>query len=298
MRRLLLIVLLTFTGSAQAAPPKVIASIKPLHSLVATVMEGVAEPGLLVEGNLSIHSFTLKPSQRQKIEDAEVIFYIGGALESFLPHLLEAEHPNRIAIPMMDEGMQLLPNRKEAIHTSHEHNEHSHGAYDPHIWLSPENAKHILQVVSRELSVRYPEYAKQFQQNTHLAQTRIELQTLAIQKLLAPVKDKQFIVFHDAYQYFEKTYGLKSIASVTLQPEESISANRMSDLLKLLEDKKVDCLFGEPNMAPRLMQQLNVSGLLKAGTLDPEGITLKQGKDLYFVLIQNLANNVAACLIR
>ena len=289
-----LCLLASFTAPCKVfALPEVVATIKPLHSLVASVMDGVAEPKLLVSGNNSVHGFTVRPSQARMLERAEIVFYISDSMEGFLPKLPTVASQQRIA--MATPPMVLLAGRAGGVWEPDEA-EHPHGVSDAHIWLLPENAKKMVQRITDVLSARYPEYRARFQENAVKTIQHIDAVDRESTKLLAPVQSKPFIVFHDAYQYFEHAYGLHAAGSLTIRPDESISAKRASQIAVLFQKGGAVCVFREPFMTPKLLASITEGTKVREGVLDPEGTSIPEGKALYFTLVQSLASNLYACL--
>ncbi|MEM7070329.1 MAG: zinc ABC transporter substrate-binding protein [Pseudomonadota bacterium] len=184
----------------------------------------------------------------------------------------------------------------EHAHDEHAHDEHHKHAYDFHIWLDPKNARHIVKFIVRELSALYPENSDIYQKNGHQMTKKIESMDIEIKDLLKNLDDKPFIVFHDAYQYFERAYDLKAIGSITIEPHKSPSPKRIQEIRKKLKETKAQCVFSEPQFSDRLVKTVSEGTNAKTGSLDPLGANLDDGEALYFNLIRNMANNFKLCL--
>ena len=308
---------------ALAGVPKVVVTAKPVHALVAGLMEGIGTPVLIVEGTASPHTFTLKPSSAKAIQEAGVFIRVSPALEPFTVKVVEAL-PKSVALVTLAElpGMKNLRLRTGSTfephvhaneaddHEPHEHetgdhrdghqdgdhDEDAHGAYDGHIWLDPENAKAIVKAIAEILAAKSPENAGKLKANATALNARIDKLEAQIASELAPVKDKPFIVFHDAYQYFEHHFGLNAVGSITVSPDVQPGAKRLSAVRKKISELGAACVFAEPVFQPNLVAAVTEGTLARSGTLDPEGMTLSPGPDLYFDLMTALARNLRGCL--
>ena len=295
-----------FGAAAIAADaPKVVVTTKPAHALVAGVMTGVADPTLVVDGSASPHTFTLKPSVARAINNADIFIRVSEQLEPFTRKVSEALPPSVTMMTLADErtGVKLLAQRSSGTFEQHEdeHDHHDHGtasakAIDAHIWLDPGNAKAIVEVVTQTLAAKYPDHAAALKANAAVLAAKIDALSSEIEKELAPVKDKPFIVFHDAYQYFEKRFGLAAAGSVTLSPDQQPSAKRLTAVRKKISELGAVCVFAEPGFQPNLINAVTEGTKARAGTLDPEGIALAPGANLYFELMRGLAKSVVECL--
>jgi zinc transport system substrate-binding protein len=291
-------------GGARADELRVLVSIKPVHSLAAAVMEGAGTPALLIKGAGSEHSYTLKPSEARAIAAADVVIRVSKDLESFL------EKPIRslargARILTLDElpGMKLLPIREGGAHEAHGHGDagHDHGheseaAHDPHLWLDPANAAIIADRLAAILAEMRPAQAALFAANAAKLKTRLATFDAELAAKLAPVKGKPFIVFHDAYQYFEAHFGIASAGSITLSPERQVGAARLKAIRARIEASRAVCVFAEPQFEPKLVNTLIEGTDARKGVLDPLGADLPEGKDQYFNLLTNLAKGLTGCL--
>ena len=298
-----------FFGAAAIAAdvPRVVVTLKPVHALVAAVMAGVTEPTLVVDGSASPHTFTLKPSVARAINNADVFIRVSEQLEPFTRKVAEALPKSVTLVTLVDQkaGVKLLDQRSSGTFEQHAHAEDGDHSghdqqepklYDAHIWLDPANAKAIVEAVTKTLAAKYPAHVKAFELNAAALVLKIDALSAQIENDLAPVKDKPFIVFHDAYQYFEKRFGLAAAGSVTLSPDQQPSAKRLTAVRKKISELGAVCVFAEPGFQPNLITAVTEGTKARAGTLDPEGIALTPGPDLYFELMRGLAKNAADCL--
>ncbi len=292
---LLLWLPLSSAHSSQA--PTVVASIPPLHSLVAGVMAGIAEPVLLIRGNTSVHTYSLRPSQMRTLHRARVIFRIGSNLESFLDRPLATLKESIRVVNLMEwPGIRLLPARGGGLWGEHSHRRHEHAYLDPHIWLDPRNAELMVDAVITALAASDPEHAPRYRENGARLRKSLRQLDRALAAELAPVRDVPYLVFHDAYQYFESRYGLHAAGAIIATPDRTPGARRLREVKRLIREKEIRCLFREPQFTPAWLQLISEETQLKIGTLDPLGASLEPGPDLYFTLMRRLAASLTDCL--
>ena len=297
--------------STVMAAPNVVASIKPVHSLVTAVMAGVGEPALIVKGSASPHTYALRPSDAGALESADVVFWTGHGMELFLAEALETLANDATVVELAESpGVTLLPVREGGAFEAHEHEGHEgetheeheehahdeHGEGDMHFWLDPENAKLMVTHIATTLAEADPENATAYQANAEAELVKLDALEAELAATLAPVADKPFIVFHDAYQYFEARFGLNLAGSVTVTPDVTPGAARIDELKAKVGELGATCVFAEPNFEPTIISAISEGTSAKAGVLDPEGGALTEGVDLYPELLRGLAANLVDCL--
>jgi zinc transport system substrate-binding protein len=283
----------------------VVASIKPVQSLAAALMEGAGTPALLVDGASSPHGYSLKPSQAHLLEHADIVFWIGPDLEQFLVKPLTSigrqadsvalEEAPGVVLYDPREGGTFEPDDHGNAEGDHHDGEH-HGGHDPHIWLDPFNAIAMARQIAATLSEDDPANAALYQAN--LARLEKQLNTLiaSVQKQLAPLSGRQFIVFHDAYRYFEERFGVHAAGSITIHPDVAPGAERIRQIRKRIGELDTVCVFAEPQFPPAMVRVVTEGTVVKAAVLDPLGSNIDSGPDLYAQLIEGLANTVSECL--
>ena len=278
-----------------AEVPDVVASVKPIHSLVAGVMAGVAEPTLLVRGAASPHTYALRPSDATALEDADVVFWIGEPFETFLAKPLQAlSDESRIVELAESEALALLPPREGGLWEPHLDG-HGDGV-DGHMWLDPRNARIMTARIASVLAERDPEHAEIYRTNADALQARLDVLDAALAARLTPVKNVPFIVFHDAYQYLEKRYGLAGVGSITVSPEQPPGARRIQEVQEKIASRGARCVFSEPNFEPALVDMVTAGTPARSGVLDPEGASLAEGAELYFELLRGIGHSLRSCL--
>ena len=370
-----------FTSTAVAtADVKVVASIKPVHSLVASVMQGVSEPSLLVKGAGSPHTYSLKPSQAKELQAADIVFWMSHDLEAFLENSIESIAKNAKAVSLMDShGLMKLNFREGGAFDAHDHghddhgddkhddhghdkhddhgddkhddhghdkhddhgddkhddhghdkhddhghdkhddhgddkhddhghdkhddhghdkhDDHGHDEVDPHVWLDPQNAKSLVHEIEEHLAEIDPSNAAKYEANAKAVMKKLDALTKEIEADLKPIRERGYVVFHDAYQYFEKRFGVSAVGSITVSPEVLPGAERVSELRDKVKSLNASCVFSEPQFEPKLVKTITENTDAGTGVLDPLGANIKDGPELYFTLIRNMAKSLKDCLM-
>ncbi len=313
------IFLLLFTANSSAnADIKVVASIKPIHSLASYLMDGVGKPDLIVDGFASPHGFAMKPSHAKMLQNADLIFWVGEDLENFLEKPLKSIAKKAEKIELIEiKGLTKLEFRERNIFEGHDdhghkedkhddhkehghkedkhddHHEHAHGEHDPHIWLDPMNAKVILNEMVEHLIENDPKNASKYKSNLKKALKDIDKLNKDVKKELS--KSTASIVFHDAYQYFEKRYGVNILGAFTVNTDVMPGAEQLAEIREIIEHDKVTCVFSEPQFNPDIIKAVAKDMNIKTGVVDPLGATLDPSKDLYFKLIRNMSASFKGC---
>lgn len=301
LRFSLLAIPFLFAVSPASAAPKVMASIKPVQSLVASIMQGVGEPGLIVSGSGSPHTYALKPSDAAALQDAQLIFWVGHDLEAFLEKPLATLGSKAETIALMEApGVETLPVREGNGFDAHGDEPADGAAHhdetDGHIWLDPRNAEAMAREIARVLAKADPANAKAYDDNAVKLVSDIEALDLEAATLTAPLKGKGFITFHDAYQYFEHRFGLASVGAISIHPETPPGALGMAAIRKRIAEGKVQCVFAEPQFDNKLVDVILEGSSARSATLDPLGANLDPGPSLYGTLIRTLTRSLADCL--
>ncbi len=281
-----------------AAAPTVLATLKPLNSLTAAVMIGVGEPQLLIGGALSAHSYELKPSDARKIGSADVIFEVGPDLENYLAGPLSTLG-HKVVVLERAPGVKLLAARHGGLwHEDADGHGHDHGQADPHIWLDPQNAIAMTREIARTLAAVDPANAARYRANAAREIAAIQALDRELAARLASLRNRPYLVFHDAYHYFEARYGLHPAGSVTVAPDRPVGARRVAELRDAVKSGRVVCLFREPQFSPKLIETLDDNTKARVGVLDPLGADLTPGPGLYPKLMRDLAQSLSSCLTK
>lgn len=309
---------------ALADVPNIAVDIAPLHSLVARVMQGVGTPDLIIQSGASPHEYNLRPSEAKALQDANLVFWIGPGLTPWLEDTIETLAPNASSTEMLEtDGTMKLEMRENVLFADHddhddhddeghadeehhdddEHHEektghegHDHGSHDPHAWLSPVNAATWLNTIAGKLSAADPENAGTYFANATAGRAEIESLMAEVNATLEPVRGGNFVVFHDAYNYFETAFEFPAGGAISISDASDPSPARISEIQEFVEHQKVDCVLAEPQFNPRMIETVLNGTNAKTGILDPLGADLELGPTLYPNLISNLANSLAKCM--
>ena len=292
----------------QHTAPQVVVSIKPIHSLVAAVLEGVGEPQLLIKGAGSPHGYSLRPSEAQMLAKADLVIWVGEGLETFLVRPLANLGSNALQLELAHHlESKMLPIREGGAweghgHDAHGHDKHSHHAHDDHdeldhhLWTSPVLAKDIVRLIAEKLATVDPANAALYAANAASLTTRLDQLFHEVKEQLQPVGNVPYIVFHDAYQYFERDFGLSAVGSVTIDTERSPGVRRVQEVRSKIGELQVRAVFSEPQFQSRIVATVIEGSGAKAGVLDPLGVDLSEGPEAYFLLIRGMGASILATL--
>lgn len=305
LRHLFLLLALCWSLPLMAAP-RVVVSIGPVHSLVAGVMEGVAEPQLLIPAGASPHAYALKPSDARALSEAELVVWVGEGLETMLEKpLYSLAGEARLLELLQVEGMHLLPSRKGGVwHAqdpvsppAHAGHGHEHDGVDTHLWLAPENAQRIVATVADTLSAMDAANAQHYQRNAAALRQRIGALAVILAQRLEPLQGQPYIVFHDAYHYFEQAFDLQPAGAIAVSPEQRPGARRLIEIRQAIRDSGARCVFSEPQFRPDIVEVVLEGSGARYGLLDPLGSDLPPGREQWFLLMQGLVENLQRCLV-
>jgi zinc transport system substrate-binding protein len=279
-----------------AAFDGVVASIKPIHSLVAGVMEGVGQPALIVQGGASPHTYALRPTDAEALQSAKLVFWIGPALEAFLEKPLGTLSSGATVIELdKAPGMTLLPIREGGTFEADDDGD-AEGPFNAHVWLDPQNARAMVEAIAVALAQADPGNGDRYRANAQALEKRLDGLESEVAETVEPVKGRGFIVYHDAYQYFENRFGLAAAGSITISPETAPGAARIAEIREKIEELGAACVFTEPEFEPKIVDVTIEGTGARRGVLDPLGAELTDGPHLYFELLANLAGSLRRCL--
>ena len=330
MSRKLLTLSLTTTlmgGWAYADTPQVAVDIAPVHSLVARVMDGVGTPDLIIQPGASPHEYSLRPSEAAALQNTNLVFWIGPDLTPWLTDTIKTLAPDAAVTALMEvDGTIKLEFREGALFEAHAHEDdddhvdeahddhdeearhddhddeetghegHGQGAHDPHAWLSPQNAMTWLNVIAGQLSAADPDNAGAYFTNAAAGRTEMEALIGEVIATLDPVRDGQFLVFHDAYQYFEMDFDFPASGAISIGDASDPSPARIAEIQDRIAEKGIDCVLAEPQFNPGLVATVLDGTEAGTGMLDPLGSDLEPGPALYSQLIRNLSTALAGCM--
>lgn len=295
----LLFLLCLLWATTSWAAPKVVVSIKPIHSLVANLLAGVGTPTLLVRQGGSPHGYALRPSEARALHQADLVIWVGPELESFLEKPLASGKNKQLQLATTMPDL-LLPARSGGQWQKQTEHHHHHDAqakgFDPHLWLGIAQAQQIGEAALAALIDIDPTNRELYQANgAQLKQRLTQLQT-ELEQQLAPVAHIPYIVFHDAYHYFENSFNLNAVGSVAIDPERRPGLRRILEIRQRIKDLGARCVFSEPQFEPRLVATVLEGTGAATAELDPLGADLSAGPDAYFALMRRMGKALATGL--
>ena len=292
--------------SSHAHATEVVASIKPIHALVAGVMGEAAQPRLMISGSASPHTYQMRPSDAEVLNTADLIVWVGENMETFLDRPIAVLGSGAEVVTLHKAaGMELLPSREGGIwhdeerelHVDeHDDHGHDHGEFDMHIWLDPGNARRMVDVVANALVRIDPGRVDIWRANAETMRTRIDLLESSLHERLALVRERAFIVFHDGYGYFEHAFELNGKGAVAVDPARPPGAKRIGELRAALAEHDVRCVFTEPQFEPDLVRTVIEGTDVRTAALDPLGIDVEPGPEAWFEMMRGLGDSVVECL--
>ena len=322
MTKLISIIILYFFSNFNvfASETKgVITTIKPIESLVNAVIGDTGKTVSLIPPEISPHEFRLKPSDVRILQNSNIVFYISSHLETGIVKMFKNLPKNIKTINLMEEtGIDHLSIRDNEAWELHDHDDHDkhdakdekHDAKDEkhddhdkhdtkddiHIWLDPDNAIKIVRKINKELSLFFPKNAMIYNDNSSKLINEIESLKIELKKELLPIKDKPYIVFHDAYQYFERAFELNAIGSIALENDVASSPKQISFIKDKILKSQATCVFQEPQFDSKLVNTVVEGTKARIGILDPIGANIVEKENFYLQLLRNMSKSLKKCL--
>lgn len=294
------------TEHAHAKKLTVVATIRPVHSLLSFIMQGTDKPILLLDQTSSVHHYSLRPSQRRTLAHADILFWIGEPLESFMPRVINSLPRKVQTIELIEtKGLALLEPRSaktEAEGDAHKHDQHSHdslhGAHhdehvDPHIWLSIDNALTMATQMAKTLSQSNPALKALYFTNLKKLAERLSNEKKRLLKSFHQ-SDFNFLVYHDAFQYFETQINIKPLIAISTDEERTPSIKQLRKVNKVIANNSINCLIYNTSTLPSITRSLQKNNMSKI-YIDPLGQSFTPGADLYFNLLESLASRYQQC---
>ena len=295
------IVMVLSASVSVADTPRVAVDIAPVHSLVARVMDGVDTPALIIAAGASPHEYSLRPSEAAALQKADVIFWIGPELTPWLDKALSTLAHDTVQVSFINaEGTILLPYRESALFERHDHDDdhadHDQHPMDPHLWLSPENGIVWMNMIAEVLAEADPTNAATYRANAVAGQKElINLQT-NINTILAPHRGKNFITFHDGFQYFEDHFNFPAMGAIALSDASQPGPARLAAIRERIANESISCVLSEPQYQSGIITAVTGEIEVNIGVVDAVGYRLELGRDLYPQLLRDLAEALAECL--
>ncbi len=318
------------SGTASAEVPQVAADIAPVHSLVARVMQGLGTPSLIVQPGASPHGYAMRPSEARAVQEADAIFWVGPELEPWLEGALANLAPDAETVELLEaSGTETLEFRTGATFGSHAHDHdgdhddgdhhdddgheahddhddgehdhegadhgHAHEGVDPHAWLDPGNGKAWLDSIAATLAEIDATNADAYAANAAAAKAEIDAAADAARATLKTVSDPRFVVFHDAYQYYEHAFGVSAAGAIALSDATDPSPARIEEVRDTVRELGVTCVLAEPQFNQGLVRTVAEGSDVTSGVIDPMGSEIATGPDFYPQLLRKIAEDLTAC---
>ena len=293
-------------SAAHRADAAVVASIKPLGFIASAIADGVTDTQVLLPDGASEHDYSLRPSDVKRLQNADLVVWVGPDMEAFMTKSVQGTpEAKKVTIADLAKVKPLLQKGSDDDGDEHDHDHddgensdhhHHHGDYNMHLWLSPEIAKASAVAIHEKLVELMPQSRAKLDANLHAFEAQLAATDKQVGTELAPLKGKGYFVFHDAYGYYEKHYGLTPLGHFTVNPEIQPGAQRLHEIRTQLVEQKATCVFAEPQFRPAVVEAVARGTSVRMGTLDPLGTSIKLGKESYSQFLTQLANQYASCL--
>ncbi|MGX9273207.1 zinc ABC transporter substrate-binding protein ZnuA [Pantoea ananatis] len=298
------------TSAALPAHADIVASIKPVGFIASAIADGVTPVEILLPDGASEHDYALRPSDVKRLQNADLVVWVGPEMEAFMTKSAAALPAKKNLEIVQIPGVKTMLLRggedddhddHEAAEHNHDHHDdeghhHHHGEFNMHLWMSPEIAKKTAVAIHGKLLELMPQDKAKLDANLQHFEAELADTDKRIISQLAPVKDKGYFVFHDAYTYFEKHYGLSPTGHFTVNPEIQPGAQRLHQIRTQLVEKKAVCVFAEPQFRPAVIDAVARGTEVRKGTLDPLGTDISLGKDSYVKFLSQLSSQYETCL--
>ncbi|KAB8307092.1 zinc ABC transporter substrate-binding protein ZnuA [Rouxiella chamberiensis] len=299
VKRMLLAAAILSSGAVYSAQAAVLASVRPLGFIAAAIADGVMPTEVLLPDGASPHDFALRPSDIQRMRTADLVVWVGPEMEAFMTKSVAQLPPNRqVEIAALPAVKPMLIKGSDDDEHDHDHDDgdHHHGEYNMHVWLSPEIARETAIVIHNKLVQLVPQKKQQLDANLSHFEESLTKADKNLGSILQPVQGKGYFVFHDAYGYFEKHFGLSPLGHFTINPEIQPGAQRLHLIRTQLVEQKATCVFAEPQFRPAVITAVAQGTKVRMGTLDPLGSGIVLGADSYVNFLSQLTNQYLSCL--
>lgn len=288
------------------AQANVVASLKPVGFIAAAIADGVTPVDVLLPDGASEHDYSLRPSDAKRLKNTDLVVWVGPEMEAFMAKSA-AELPAQKNLAMVNiDGVKPLlisGGEDEDEHTAEKSEEqdadahhHHHGEFNMHLWLSPEIARKTAVAIHGKLLELMPQDKAKLDANLQQFEAALADTDKRVSAQLAPVRNKGYFVFHDAYTYFEKQYGLSPTGHFTVNPEIQPGAQRLHQIRTQLVEQKAVCVFAEPQFRPAVIDAVARGTQVRKGTLDPLGTDISLAKDSYVKFLSQLSSQYESCL--
>jgi len=288
--------LLSLNNVGAQSAPNVVVSIKPIHSIVSALMEGVSMPQLLLESSDSAHTFHLKPSQLKLQSNADLVITIGDGFETGLKKTLRNIKDGSHIIVSEIDGLHLYHFRNADTNVMDKDEKDEHTDLDLHLWLDIDNMQKTAQYISEKLIIIDPNNSNIYEANLIKIHSRLNKLKSELQQQLAPFRSERYAIFSDMLQYFEKSFHFQKPVIITPYHGARLSIHRTLEARKKMKDLKIKCLLYGPENTSKKINVLSEGLPIKALRIDILGAKLDTGSDQYFNLMRGLSSQLVECL--
>lgn len=284
--------------------PKVVVTIKPIHSLVCKVLQGVEVPVLMDLSNNSPHTSDLRPSDISLLKKASAVVWVGDAYETSMGIKLRKAVEKHKLLTLMDAPkLKVLHLRTGDVwgvgccHSDHHHH-HDHSHNDGHVWLDVDNAVAIVKYLGEYFAQNKPEFADLIKKNTKAIIRDLEELDRDIKKMIKPFKHKPYIIYHDSLQYFDKRYKTKCVGALVHEPGEPLAPKHLRSIQKLFDGQlgKVLCVLSEDEHKQAAQHALG-KNKAKIVSFDYLGTKIQPGPNAYTKIMQGIAKSFQECCV-
>ena len=288
--------LLSLNNVGAQSTPNVVVSIKPIHSIVSALMEGVSRPQLLLESSDSAHTFHLKPSQLNLLSNADLVITIGDGFETGLKKTLGNIKDGSHIIASEIDGLHLYHFRNTDTNEMDKDEKNKHTDNDLHLWLDIHNMQKTTQYINEQLIKIDPNNSNTYETNLVIIHSRLNKLKSELQQQLAPFRSERYAIFSDTLQYFEKSFHFQKPVIITPYHGARLSIHRTLEARNKMKDLKIKCLLYGPENTSKKVNVLSEGLPIKALRIDILGAKLNAGSDQYFNLMEGLSSQLVECL--
>lgn len=298
-----LTLLATATAQAQV---RVVTSIKPLQMIASAITDGVSDPALLIPSTQSYHHFVLRPSSVRTLDQAELFVWVGPELETYLTATVEQSRDGQQVLQLLslpglivhhaghdaeDDVEIIVPD--QGLHAGHKHV--AGDDIDPHLWLDTRNARVIARAMTQQLRQIDPDFDAAYQQNLALFEQRLSRLEESLAASLTMPADVQYAVYHDAFRYFERQFGLHHEVVFVGGEEIQPGVRHMLALRDAVTNRNISCLLEDVTSQAATVETVLGQAAVVRVRADTTGQSLTSGPTAYIQLIENLANAFRQC---
>lgn len=272
-------VLWLFLASQSIAEPRILASIKPIQLIAQAVVGSERQVEVLLPPGATPHHFTMRPSDMRRLNGADMVIWLGKESERYLEKPMARQEENAVMVDL-EEFLEMRDD----------------GYRDPHFWLSGGKAIRVAEVIANRLISLDAENAVDYEKNLAVFSRLVKEQEQVIKTMLTPYRGSSYIVYHDAYSYFEQAYGLAHRAVVALNPEVNPGAKHLLELDRIITGQSVNCLLIEPESSPRVVKMLTENSGIRVQMIDPMASGMRVSEQGYVRFLQDVAEKVKHCI--